>query len=42
MIEFFRYANRENDDVGTMDLGSPSSGVRSESRWYGLACVGLA
>lgn len=21
---------------------SPSSGVRSESRWYGLACVGLA
>ena len=22
--------------------GSPSSGVRSESRWYGLVCAGLA
>ncbi len=42
MIEFFRYANRENDDVGTMDLDSSPSGVRSVSRWYGLACVGLA
>lgn len=28
-----------NDEI---IAGSPASGVRSERRWYGLACVGLA